>query len=329
MSDSIPISVIMPTFNTAIPILKEAVESILGQTFRTFEFIIVDDCSTNGSDAYLRSLDDPRVRLIRNAVNLGVTKSLNIALRAARGRYIARMDSDDISMPERLEKQYVFMVRHPDVIMCGTDVHNFGMRSSNYVTRIRDMERYRIKALFYYPGPLHPTIMLDHEKLTQNGIFYDESLVYAQDYGLYTVLCEHGRIANINEFLLCYRTHDGQVSVRRRPRQRQCDIMTQKRQLRALLPGITDEQAERHYRFSYERALHGFEDLRACAAWYARLVRANNRVRKYNRWKFALFTWRTFCLTAIQSLAPGVLSRLYAVRNRAVTKDTEQTAREK
>ena len=103
-TSEIEISVIMPTYNTSVPILQEAVESILNQTYKNFEFIIINDCSTNGSGEYLESLDDSRIVLINNPTNLGVTKSLNIGLNVARGRYIARMDSDDISLPLRFEK---------------------------------------------------------------------------------------------------------------------------------------------------------------------------------------------------------------------------------
>ena len=108
MEYPVPISVVMATYNTPTPFLKTAVESVLNQTFTAFEFIIVDDASTNESVDYLKGLTDERVRIVRNSSNLGITKSLNIGLREARGKYIARMDADDISLPQRFEKQYLF-----------------------------------------------------------------------------------------------------------------------------------------------------------------------------------------------------------------------------
>lgn len=119
------ISVVMPTYNTEVSILKEAVDSILNQTFGDFEFIIIDDGSTNNSVEYLKSLQDQRVKIIRNDTNIGITKSLNIGLRAAKGKYIARMDSDDIAFPDRFEIQYAFMESHPDVFVCGAKVKHF------------------------------------------------------------------------------------------------------------------------------------------------------------------------------------------------------------
>lgn len=156
----ISISVVMPTFNTPVEFLEEAVNSILAQTFRDFEFIIIDDCSTDDSRFYLDSLRDERIRLIRNPENLGVTKSLNIGLKAATGKYVARMDSDDISLPTRFEKQFAFMERNPDVVLCGTNIKSFGVYSSVTNTKVTDMDYYRIITLFTNPGPSHPTAFL-------------------------------------------------------------------------------------------------------------------------------------------------------------------------
>ena len=110
------ISVIMPSFNTPVEMLAKAVDSILEQTYRDFEFIIIDDGSTGSCREYLESLSDPRIRIIHNEKNLGITKSLNIGLRAARGKYIARMDADDICISDRFEKQYKFMEEHTDEV---------------------------------------------------------------------------------------------------------------------------------------------------------------------------------------------------------------------
>ena len=127
------ISVIMPTYNTPVEMLSKAVDSVLGQTYRDFEFIIIDDYSTDASVEYLASLQDERVKVIRNPQNLGITKSLNVALSHAKGRYIARMDSDDICLPKRLEKQLAFMESHPEVIVCGTWIETFG--DTSYVMK--------------------------------------------------------------------------------------------------------------------------------------------------------------------------------------------------
>ena len=113
------ISVLMPIYNTQEEHLREAIESILNQTFSDFELIVIDDCSTDTTGEILKRLAerDERVKVHPNEVNLRLPSSLNKAISLARGRYIARMDADDIALPERLERQYAFMEAHPNVAL--------------------------------------------------------------------------------------------------------------------------------------------------------------------------------------------------------------------
>ena len=115
------ISVIMSVYN-GMPYLQEAVKSILNQTYKDFEFIIVDDASTDDSLKYLKGINDKRIKILSNEKNLGLAVSLNKALNAARGEYIARMDADDISKPERLHIQLNFMELNPQIDICGSFV---------------------------------------------------------------------------------------------------------------------------------------------------------------------------------------------------------------
>ena len=142
------VSVIMSNYNTDIKQLDTAVNSILNQTFSDFEFIIVDDCSTDDSLEYLRKLDDKRIVLLENETNMGLTKSLNIALENARGKYIVRMDSDDISLPNRIERQVEFMQSHQNVIAAGTWVQYFGSKDILYKPVITSNDDYRANLLF-------------------------------------------------------------------------------------------------------------------------------------------------------------------------------------
>ena len=269
------ISVVMPTYNTEVSILKEAVDSILNQTFGDFEFIIIDDGSTNNSVEYLKSLQDQRVKIIRNDTNIGITKSLNIGLRAAKGKYIARMDSDDIAFPDRFEIQYSFMESHPDVFVCGTKVNYFtglfppaeqhkdqkkfvvfkenaiyGKKLLFEKYKIEDMESYKVKLIFCDPGPMHPTVFFNHEKLIQYHIEYDEELTYAQDYDMWMRISEIGQICILPETLLHYRIHFGQISKAHREKQRQCSQRTQSKLLEPLLGNVTEEDLSFHFSHS-------------------------------------------------------------------------------
>lgn len=287
MNEHVTVSVIMATYNTPVPMLKEAVDSILNQTFKDFEFLIIDDGSTDNSVSYLDKIEDPRVRLIRNSKNVGITKSLNIGLREARGRYIARMDADDVSLPERLQKEFDFMETHPDVIVCGTRIGTIdetGRVLSLSPQRPHDMEDYRVRMLFQNPGPIHPTAFFNNDMLQDNNITYNEELIHAQDYGMWETVVHYGTVYTLDDVLLYRRKHEGQISSARRGVQMKCDKITLKKILTELLGEVTDEEVDFHYTYSggYFPDVTINEDV---AAWYNRLLKANKEKHIYNQQK--------------------------------------------
>ena len=286
----ISISVVMPTYNTEITILQEAVDSILSQTFRDFEFIIIDDCSTDDSYDYLQSLSDERIRLIRNPQNLGITKSLNIGFKEAKGKYIARMDSDDISLPTRFEKQFAYMESHPDVIVCGTGVKWIGERSDIVRQKITDMDDYRIRTLFYNPGPFHPTAFFNRELLLRYHIAYDERLPYAQDYNLWSDICRIGPMYILEDVLLLYRMHRKQISGTQSELQRQCHKSINKKLLCELLGDVSEEELDLHFKYSsgYYRDVKVNKEMKC---WFHKLVEANDRVGVYDKKKFERYVF--------------------------------------
>ena len=279
MNDRVPmISVIMPSFNTPIDMLSKAIDSILEQTCKDFEFIIIDDCSTDESVDYLASLNDARIRVIRNQQNLGITKSLNVGLSYAKGQYIARMDSDDICLPERFEKQLAFMESNPEVIVCGTWIQAFG--NASYVTKriIPDKEYLRCSFLFGNSyGLCHPTAFFRADALRQNRISYDENLPTAQDYGMWVACAEYGSIANVEEVLLNYRVHNSQVSIAKKQLQIQCALRVQTSVLHRLMPDATEEEAQAHMQMCQDR-----KPTRKFADWINTLKEVNNVALAFN-----------------------------------------------
>lgn len=216
---SIDISVIMSVYNTEEKWLRQAAMSILGQTYRKFEFIIVLDSPTDDSEKIIDEYagKDSRIIVIKNTENLGLTKSLNKGIKAARGKYIARMDSDDISLPDRLEKQFRYMedLKHKDVAVLGGRVFSSDKRSLMQYEWCADEELFRIKMLFRNVGIPHPTAFIRKEILDLHSITYNEQDKKSQDYGLWTELMKYGRIVMMPDILLEYRVHEGQVSSRR------------------------------------------------------------------------------------------------------------------
>lgn len=286
MDYPIKISVVMPTYNTPVPMLKEAIDSILNQTFTDFEFIIIDDGSTNDSPCYLDNLRDERIVLIHNPQNIGITKTLNIGFNTAKGKYIARMDSDDISLPSRFEKQYSYMEKHPDVVVCGTNLEFFGGREGFSNWHDPDYETSKITLLFHYNGPPHPTAFFRHETLLKHNLSYNEKLIYSQDYGLYAEISKYGRIVILDDILHKYRIHSHQINQLHRKEQIDCDKYIQKKLLLQLLDHVTDEELDMHYKYSY--GIYRDQKINSdISKWYDRLITANKHRHIYNNRKFA------------------------------------------
>ena len=212
----VPISVIMSVYKEPIDWLKQSIDSILHQTFSNFEFIIICDYPsyTEGLEL-LKEYEklDHRIILLINEENIGLTKSLNRGLKVAQGKYIARMDADDISDLHRLELQYKYMEEAPDITVCGTGrkvLNEDRETSKTYNTYTRDGD---IKSVFVLRSAFtHPTVMFRHS-IIDEGYSYDESFICAQDYDLWERLYEKGCcFANIDLPLLRYRMSDIQVS---------------------------------------------------------------------------------------------------------------------
>ena len=283
----LPISIIMPVYNTPVDVLKEAVDSIVNQTFTKYEFIITDDYSTlSETEVYLKSLADSRIRIIKNPQNLGITKSLNIAMRAAKGKYIARMDSDDISLPSRLEKQYTFMEDHPDTLICGSAVQFFGKTSVIWCADTDDQELYRIKLLFCNEGPAHPSVMYRRESMLSHDLWYDESLRYTQDYMMWINASRIGRISCLDKVLLKYRVHSGQVSSAKTKDQRMCSYLIRKKNLGSLLDNVTLQDARNHFNYYFAKSITD-DSYR----WFMKLVAANDEKQICDKKKFRTFTY--------------------------------------
>jgi glycosyltransferase involved in cell wall biosynthesis len=201
------VTVLMAVYNEA-QLLPQAVESILGQTFGDFEFLVVDDGSTDGSWEYLAALKDPRVRLLRNPRNFGLTCSLNRGLDAARGRYVARMDGDDVATPDRLAAQAAFLDTRPDVGVVGsarTLIDESGVAVAEGRAAEGDLA-IRWKCLLGNPFA-HPTVVMRASVLKEHGLRYNE-VRRAEDYDLWPRLLARAKGANLPQPLLRYRLRE-------------------------------------------------------------------------------------------------------------------------
>lgn len=208
------VSVIIPCYN-AEKYVEEAVRSIMTQTYKNIEILVTEDCSTDNTLKILKNLEkeDSRIKVIQNKKNLKIVKSLNNMINIAQGKYIARMDADDISLPERIEKQVRFMEENPEYGVCGTnawhiDERGYTIGKSNLPITYEDNKFY----LVYYSTLYHPTIMLRSDIYKKN--FYSDVFLYAEDYELWCrlVFKENIKVINLVERLFKYRIFQTQSS---------------------------------------------------------------------------------------------------------------------
>jgi len=192
--------------------LREAVDSILTQTYSDFEFIVIDDGSTDHTWEVLNCFVDPRIRLVRNTENIGLTESLNKGLGLATGEYIARMDADDIGLPRRLEKQVAFLNTHPEIGVLGTAVQIIdGQEKKSSIRRYPTQDSLIGWHLCFEDPIAHPTTMIRTDLLREVG-GYNQDMATAQDYDLWRRLRLITQEANSAEVLLYLRRHEACIT---------------------------------------------------------------------------------------------------------------------
>lgn len=269
------LTVIMPVRNGE-KYLRAAIDSVLIQTFSDFEFLILDDGSTDGSAGIVESYTDPRIRLIRNATRSGIAATLNRGLDLSRGEYIARMDCDDISLPDRFAEQLAFLERRPEIGICGCSIRYIGKGRKRVSRFPSDPEVVRCVLLFA-ASLAHPTAVMRKALLEKAGLRYDPGFLRAQDYDLWARASRHFPISNVPRVLLLYRRHDEQVgSLHEQEQQRFADIV-RRVQLEEIGIFPSDEELLLHAGPS----LRSKEYVQRSREWLCRIQAANDKAGIY------------------------------------------------
>lgn len=203
------VSILMPVYN-AEPYLSEAIQSMLNQTYADFELIILDDCSTDRSAEVVQTFSDARIVYHRNEVNSGLANNLNTGLKLAKGKYIARMDGDDISLPQRLQTQVDFLESHPDIDLCSCAMQMFGADNQLWI-RDRDPEQVKITMMFY-SAVLHASSVFRRDVFEKNNLYYKQETFPAEDYDLWARAVFFCRMVNLPDVMYLYRMHRTQVT---------------------------------------------------------------------------------------------------------------------
>ena len=271
------VSVVMPVYNGE-PFLVEAVESILAQSLQDFEFIIIDDGSTDRTPSILEHYrqSDQRVLILTHSKNQGIVAALNLGLDNARGKYLARMDADDISLPLRLEQQVDFLEANPEIGLLGCGLRVID-REGNAIGSLhypQDDLSIRWTSLFESPFA-HPAIVARSDLIRKNGLRYDPYFERVEDYPLWLEMLKYTCGANLPEELLLYRLHTQGITIRHNQREYMLIAEIIRRNLREQLPSLVFDDA----------------DIEAIIAWRSGQTRSNKRARAGD---FYLRTWLAF-----------------------------------
>lgn len=267
------VSVILPAYN-AEKYIKEAVDSILGQTFMNFELIVINDCSKDSTEQILLSYTDPRLVYVKNEQNLGVAGTLNKGLSLAKGTYIARMDADDISLPERFRKQVSYLDAHPDVAVLGTAVEIFGEGMSSQIRQFSQMPEQMKVDLFFSCGLAHPSVMMRADVIRTLG-GYDKAFEGLEDYELWCRVSRDYQIAALPEVLFRYRIHPSQVTKNPTEKYRTRMRNLKKRQLEELGVETGGEMEEIFFRYCLGEQFANAEDIQKFCAFMAAVGKMN------------------------------------------------------
>lgn len=208
------VTVLMAVYNGEA-YLRDAIDSVINQTFKDFEFLIIDDGSTDTSLKIIQSYSDPRIKLVRNRRNMRIIYTLNRGLRLAKGDYIARMDADDIAFLDRLDKQVSFMDENPDIGISGTWTRIFANSKiiSKTIAEPVSHEEIRCKLLFSNSFQ-HPSVIIRRAFLEKYDLRFDDKFLHVEDYELWVRASMKFRLANIPKVLLYYRYHGSQIGRR-------------------------------------------------------------------------------------------------------------------
>ena len=267
------VTVLMPVYNGE-RFLRDAIESMLRQTFDDFELLIVNDGSTDGSRDLIRSYADQRIRLVEHEKNRGIVASLNTGIECACGEYLARMDADDVSLPHRLDAQVAFMEVHPEVGVCGgwmrtIDAHEALWQAAEWHEQIKI-------ALLFTSAIFHPVAMMRMRLLTRNR--YDEDFLHVEDYRLWLTLVEQTQLHNLQDVLLLHRIHHGNIGAKYAELQKVNADRCRAEQLQKLHIQPTPRQKEIHCAIAVNAVK--YTEIADAKRWL-RLLQAQNRALAY------------------------------------------------
>ena len=284
MTTSPKVSVVIPVHNGQ-DYVGQTIESILSQTFRDFELLLLDDASSDGSPSIMKGYTDPRIRLVRNEVNIGIARMHNKGIDLARGEYIAMLDHDDVSYPERLARQVAFLEAHPDYALIGT----WGELLDERGRRYGKAKKYPVSAedvrssLLFWNCVLHPSIMA--RRAIMEAYRYSERFSICDDFDLFVRMGAARRLGNLPQVLVAHRRHAARTSNTKAHLKRGENLDIFRWQLAELGVTFDERDVERHYTLARIKTLAFRPDqeyVEWAEGWFRKLEEANSRSSRYS-----------------------------------------------
>lgn len=275
----------MPVYN-AEKYVKQAIQSILDQSYTHFELHIINDGSTDGSVDIIKSFTDERIHLVENGTNLGLITTLNKGFDLSRGKYIARMDADDMAMPNRLKKQVEFLDENPEVGLYGSayaDLINSELGKKTVFLSDHDSLK---SILFFNSCMAHPTVMLRTEVIKKNELYYNPEFKHAEDYEFWVRLVEKTKFSNSPKVLLQYRIHDKQISSTEKAAQQVVAAHVRLFMIEKLGIKPNENELYIHNSIGNKLVLKGFDRVQQTEQWIIKLIEANSKTHTVKELQF-------------------------------------------
>ncbi|MDW3094150.1 MAG: glycosyltransferase family 2 protein [Gammaproteobacteria bacterium] len=303
--------------------LEEAIYSIRNQSFKDFEFIIVDDGSIDNSIEIIQSsaIQDSRIKLIVNSENLGLAASLNKGMRLSAGKYIARMDADDVSASTRLQEQYNYMENHPDTIILGTWMKPIGeVQGENIIWEMPVNNEEILANLCFDSVICHPSVMMRGEWIRQNEIEYDETLRATQDYDLWIRLSQEysAKFENLPSALVSYRVHTNSVSNASSKIQQKIAKSIYNRHLNKLGVNPSEEELNVHQIVATRSFRENAILLEDIGQWLLKLKEANRQLEIYPILEFENLLEKLWYRACYNSTSRGLETVLLFIKYKAI-----------
>ena len=283
------ISVVLPVYN-AEAYLQEAVTSILQQTYVHFELLLINDGSTDDSEKICLAFNDKRIVYIKNETNLGLITTLNKGITLAKGEYIARMDADDVALPNRFKEQLELFLKHPDALVVSSDYYSLNGRKKTKIFNRNHSDEMKTTLLFATCF-CHPTVMIRNEFAKLN-IWYDVSGKHVEDYKLWMDLSFHGKFYNVAKPLLLYRSHSQQVSVLHNNTQIKNSNILRENYLNQLGFTFTRDELRTHNSIGNNEFIRSLEQLKAIEKWLLNLIHQNTKLKKFEEKSFITMIYK-------------------------------------